>query len=89
MDAPTTQVTVDRESAEVMLGATRAWKTLATEMPGLFAPGEALKLASAELLLVAALDRISYLESKPENVKPVLRTKLAAHLAFPAGVKAW
>jgi hypothetical protein len=89
MDAPTTQVTVDRGAAEVMLGAVRASKVIAAEFPNLFGQGDLLRLASAELLLVAALDRISYLESKPDNVKPVLRTKLAAHLAFPAGVKAW
>lgn len=86
----TTQVTVNRETAELMLGATRAWKTLAADMPGLFADGEALRLAGAELLLVAAVDRINYLESRHENVKQTFRHRLAANLAFPnASPKAW
>lgn len=86
----TTQVTMDRATAEVVLGATRAWKVLATEVPHLFGEGDALRLASAELVLVAALDRISYVENRPpRNPARGIRSRLAAHLAFPSGVKAW
>jgi hypothetical protein len=89
MDATTTQVTVDRALAETMLGTVRCQKTLAEGVPHLFPDGELLRLAGAELLLVAAIDRISYLERRPANVKRNLRRKLAAHLAFPTGPKGW
>lgn len=85
----TTQVTVDRNLAEAMLGSVRAHKLIATEVPDLFATGEALRYAGAELVLVAALDRINYLENRPSQWKRTLRQRLAAHLACPTGPKAW
>lgn len=81
MDDVTTSIQVTREHAAVMLGAIRAQQILAREFPAMYQDRDTQRLASAQIILDSALERIGWMERRQWHSD--IRDRLAANTAYP------